>query len=146
VQAVVDFYGPVDLVAADAQLAANPACAGALRPAGEPDPAAAQLLGAPPAAVPELAALANPITHIDADADIPPFLIAHGDADCVVPYQGSVALHEAIVAAAGPDRSTLAIVAGSGHFTEFDAASQIPAVLEFLAATIGPPASAPPSA
>ena len=138
VNAVVDFYGPVDLVAADTMLAANPACAETLRSANEPDPASSQLLGAPPDEVPELAATANPITYLQAGRIVPPFLIEHGDVDCVVPYQGSVALHEAIEAFAGPGRSQLVIVAGSGHYTEFDAASQVPTVLTFLADTIGP--------
>ncbi|MGD9704673.1 MAG: alpha/beta hydrolase fold domain-containing protein [Acidimicrobiia bacterium] len=140
VSAVVDWYGPVDLIAADAQLAANPACAGALRPADEPDPASTQLLGAPPADVPELAAAANPITYLIPDRVVPPFLIEHGDVDCVVPYQGSVALHEEIEALFGPGRSQLVIVPGSGHYTAFDAAGQVATVLAFLAATIGAPA------
>ena len=137
VNAVVDFYGPVDLVAADVMLAANPACAETLRSANEPDPASSQLLGAPPDEVPELAATANPITYLQPGRIVPPFLIEHGDVDCVVPYQGSVALHEAIEAFAGPGRSQLVIVPGSGHYTEFDAASQVPTVLAFLADTIG---------
>jgi hypothetical protein len=48
-------------------------------------------------------------------------------------------LHDAIEALAGPGRSQLVIVPGSGHYTEFDAAGQIPTVLGFLASTIGPP-------
>jgi pimeloyl-ACP methyl ester carboxylesterase len=135
----VDWYGPVDLVAADAQLAENPNCTGSLREPGEPDPASSQLLGAPPDQVPALAAAANPITYLTPGREVPPFLIEHGDLDCVVPYQGSVALHEAIEAFAGPGRSQLVIVPGSGHYTAFDAASQIPTVLTFLASTIGEP-------
>ncbi len=46
VQAVVDFYGPVDFLTSESQLRAIPACAGQLRPTGEPDPAITQLLGA----------------------------------------------------------------------------------------------------
>jgi acetyl esterase/lipase len=141
VQAVVDWYGPVDLVTADAQLAENPNCAGSLREPGEPDPASSQLLGAPPDQVPALAATANPITYLTPGREVPPFLIEHGDFDCVVPYQGSVALHEAIEDFAGPGRSQLVIVPGSGHYTAFDAAGQIPTVLEFLASTIGPPST-----
>jgi len=139
VSAVIDWYGPVDLVTADAQLAANPACAGVLRAPDEPDPASSQLLGAPPAEVPELAATANPITYLVPGRVVPRFLIEHGDVDCVVPYQGSVALHDAIEAVAGPGRSQLVIVPGSGHYTAFDATSQIPTVLSFLAETIGAP-------
>jgi len=137
VQAVVDFYGPVDLVAADAQLRENPACAASARPPEQPDPASSDLLGGPPAEMAELAATANPITYVSSAREIAPFFIAHGDADCVVPYQGSVALHEAIEAAVGPGRSQLTIVPGSGHYDQFDYASQVPAALAFLDATIG---------
>ena len=133
---VVDFDA-ADGTLREGQLAGNPACEGLLRRAGEPDPAATQLLGAPPAEAPQLAAAANPITYIDGEHVLPPFLIEHGDRDCVVPNEGSVALHDALVAVAGPDVSRLVIVPGSGHFTEFDAAGQIGTVLEFLAGTIG---------
>ena len=137
VQAVIDWYGPVDLAVSEAQLAANPACAGQLRAPGEPDPAATQLLGAPVDQAPELARAANPITYITPGRVLPPFLIAHGDHDCVVPYQGSVALHEALQAVGGPAASRLFIVAGSGHYNEFDAAGQLGNVMTFLAETIG---------
>jgi acetyl esterase/lipase len=130
VQAVVDFYGPADLTTSDAQRALNPACP------SEPDPNIALLLGASPAAAPDLAAAASPVTYLHPDQDLPPFFIAHGDADCVVPYQQSVQLHEAIEAAA-PGRSQLNVVPGSGHYLEFDFDSQNEALAVFLTATIG---------
>jgi acetyl esterase/lipase len=130
VQAVVDFYGPANLTTSDAQRALNPACP------SEPDPNIALLLGAPPAAAPELAMAASPVSYLDPGHDVPPFFIAHGDADCVVPYQQSTELHEAIEAAA-PGRSQLTIVPGSGHYLDFDFDSQSEALLAFLTATIG---------
>jgi acetyl esterase/lipase len=130
VQAVVDFYGPADLNTADAQRALDPACA------SEPDPNIALLLGAAPADAPDLAAAASPVTYLHPGQDVPPFFIAHGDADCVVPHQQSVELHEAIEAVA-PGRSQLAIVPGSGHYLDFDFQSQNEALAAFLAATIG---------
>ena len=135
VQAVVDFYGPVDLLATPAQLDANATCTEGGRVPGELDPAIEGLLGAPATDVPELASAANPITYVS--AQVPPFLIMHGDADCVVPYQASVALDEAIARVAGPDRSTLVIVPGSGHYLDFDFESQLSTLLDFLAATVG---------
>lgn len=109
VQAVVDFYGPADLATADTHRTLNPSCP------SEPDPNIASLLGAPPAAAGDLAAAASPVSYLHPFQTLPPFFIAHGDADCIVPYQQSVELHEAIEAVA-PGRSTLAIVPGSGHY------------------------------
>ena len=54
---------------------------------------------------------ASPITHVSADD--PPFLIVHGTADVVVPYQQSTTFHEALQKA-GVD-STLITVEGAGH-------------------------------
>jgi acetyl esterase/lipase len=130
VQAVVDFYGPANLTTADAQRTLNPGCP------TEPDPNIALLLGAPPAASPELATAASPVSYLHRSQRLPPFFIAHGDADCVVPYQQSVELHDAIEAVA-PGRSQLAIVPGSGHYLDFDFSSQNEALLEFLTDTIG---------
>jgi acetyl esterase/lipase len=130
VQAVVDFYGPADLTLSDSQRALNRGCP------NEPDPNIALLLGAPPAASPELATAASPVAYLHRGQSLPPFFIAHGDADCVVPYQQSVGLHDAIEAVA-PGRSQLAIVPGSGHYFDFDFESQNEAVLSFLTRTIG---------
>lgn len=132
VEAVVDFYGPADLTTSDAQRALNPPCP------SEPDPNIALLLGASPAAAPDLAAAASPVTYVQPGQHLPPFFIAHGDADCVVPYQQSVQLHDAIEAVA-PGRSQLSIVPGSGHYLDFDFDSQNEALLAFLTATVGTP-------
>ena len=133
VQAVVDFYGPADLTTSDAQRALNPPCP------SEPDPAIAALLGASPTEAPELAAAASPTSYLRAGQDLPPFLIAHGDADCVVPYQQSVELHDAIEAVA-PGRSQLTIVPGSGHYLDFDFTAVQEGFTAFLEDTIGPAA------
>jgi acetyl esterase/lipase len=95
VRGVVDWYGPADLTALDEQVGA----AGALT--DDPlDSREARLLGAPVAQVPELARAASPVSHVRADA--PPFLIAHGTADRMVPFAQSEALAAAL-AAAGAD-------------------------------------------
>jgi dipeptidyl aminopeptidase/acylaminoacyl peptidase len=54
---------------------------------------------------------ANPITYITPNA--PPFLIAHGDLDRLVPHHQSILLEEALKKAGVPVR--LYTVKGGGH-------------------------------
>lgn len=48
---------------------------------------------------PDLAAWASPIQYIDPKKEIRPMLIAHGDKDRLVPFQHSIQLYNALVAA-----------------------------------------------
>ena len=96
------------------------------------------LLGASAAAVPELAALASPIVHVDA-AD-PFVLLVHGVDDDIVPIESSQQLQAALEAARVP--STLLELPGLGH--EFPEISQMEhlrtptcTVLHFLDVVIG---------
>ena len=76
-----------------------------------PDSPASILIGGPIQENDELSALADPITYVDADD--PPFLILHGDADPLVPHCQSELLYEALQAAGVESR--LLIVPGGGH-------------------------------
>jgi acetyl esterase/lipase len=106
VRGVVDWYGPADLIALDEQVGA----AGALT--DDPlDSREARLLGAPVGQVPELARAASPLSHVRAGA--PPFLIAHGTADRMVPFQQSEALAAALAEAGADVR--LEAVDGADH-------------------------------
>ncbi|MEV7284969.1 alpha/beta hydrolase [Streptomyces sp. NPDC093252] len=100
VTAVIDWYGPTDLLTLS-------------RPT--PPPAApsreALLLGSPVDQVPELARLASPVTHVSAAA--PPFHIAHGTHDLLVPSSQSRTLATALRAAGVP--VDLHLVEGGGH-------------------------------
>jgi dipeptidyl aminopeptidase/acylaminoacyl peptidase len=69
------------------------------------------LIGGPIQQNREKVARANPITYVSA-AD-PPFLIAHGDADRLVPHHQSVLLEAALKAAGVP--VTFHTVRGGGH-------------------------------
>lgn len=105
VRAVAAGYPPVDLAAVVADtLAARPDA----DPRSFPE---CRLLGGLPAELPELAALANPLTRVTAAA--PAFQLAHGTADPLVSHRQSVALHEALVAA-GAD-SELYLIEGAKH-------------------------------
>jgi acetyl esterase/lipase len=95
VQAVVDFYGPVDLrlpLTGDANELVHDAF-------GTDDPQAPILV------------LGSPVTWVSADD--PPFLILHGDSDSLVPLRQSQELFERLVAAGVP--AELVVVTNGGH-------------------------------
>ncbi|QGN57444.1 alpha/beta hydrolase [Nostocoides sp. HKS02] len=106
VAAVAAWYPVTDLEAMPDDLAAV---------GGEVDRGAgsreALLLGAPAAAVPELARAASPVHHAAAGA--PPFLLVHGDADVAVPLHQSERLLAALEAVGA--QAELAVVPGQGH-------------------------------
>ncbi|MEU8617304.1 alpha/beta hydrolase [Streptomyces sp. NPDC048623] len=114
VQAAVDWYGVSDIASA----------AAALPPqlASLTDPYAA-LLGAAPADRPDLAGAASPVTYAAQPA--PPFLLFHGTADSLVPYQQSELLAERLRAQGGVVE--LVPVDGADHI--FLGAPDIPALV-----------------
>ncbi|MGY0020313.1 alpha/beta hydrolase fold domain-containing protein [Streptomyces sp. YJ-C3] len=96
----VVWYGPADLTTA--------------RPPFDPAAPAtmeALLLGAAPAAVPELAVAASPVRQAHADA--PPFLVLHGEDDVMVPVSHGQDLAAALRAAGAPVE--LRTVPGANH-------------------------------
>ena len=98
VKAVVEHFGPTDLTMGDP---------GHLT-AGSPE---GKLIGGAILENKDKVALANPIAFIKPDS--PPFRIAHGDRDAVVPLRESQALHDAL-RSAGVE-STFEIRPGEGH-------------------------------
>jgi acetyl esterase/lipase len=99
---VVAWYAPSDFTALAADTGADPMAA---------DSREAQLLGAPVAAVPELAADASAVHRAHPGA--PPFLLLHGRADRPVPYRQSERLRDALDRAGVP--VTLETYDGAGH-------------------------------
>lgn len=95
---VIAWYAPTDLSAA----AAGPA---------RRDTPEARLLGSEPAAVPGIARQASPVSHVTPAA--PPFLLLHGAADRLVPWQQSQRLHQALAAAGCT--AELTVYDGAGH-------------------------------
>jgi acetyl esterase/lipase len=81
VQAVVDFYGPMDL---RAEWDAEPGARGYLAP----------FLGGPPDRVADRYAAASPIRHVTPDD--PPFFITQGTADNIIPVAQSKAMVKAL--------------------------------------------------
>jgi acetyl esterase/lipase len=103
VQAIIDFYGPADLLTILSQSTPHGISVRA--------PGLELLLGKPVEQVPEIAKLASPVYHIDS-AD-PPLLIVHGDQDIQVPVNQSLELMAAYKKQSL--RVQLEIIPGAGH-------------------------------
>ena len=74
---------------------------------------------------------ANPIAYVQADA--PPFLIQHGRADNLVPYQQSAELAQTLAERAGADKVQFDIIEGAGHVDPlFDTEANLKRVFGFL--------------
>lgn len=84
-QAVVDWFGPINFASMDAQFKESGKGAPNHGEATSPE---GKLLGAALAEVPELVMKANPETYISPDD--PPFFIQHGMEDNMVPVQQSI--------------------------------------------------------
>jgi acetyl esterase/lipase len=99
VQAVVDWYGPSDFLQMDAQFIAGPPD-GDVPPVqnhDEPGSPESKWIGGPIQELPEITARANPITYItQADTPLPPFFLAAGTSDHLVPHQQTVILADAL--------------------------------------------------
>jgi acetyl esterase/lipase len=124
VKAVVDFYGPSDLLMIEEQkLPCIPLDGNA------PFMPPSLLMGCPIQQCKEKTATANPITYITPDD--PPFLIVQGMLDCLVPYKQSVILHDALEAA-GVDSRLILVPNGEHGGRAFDEPKYKEAVDQFL--------------
>lgn len=121
VQAVVDYFGPTDLML----YAESPGVEKAFFHS---------FLGKSSTADTGLYKLASPINHVTKDD--PPFLILHGTADIIVPVIHSERLQEKLKDAGVP--SELVTVSGGGHgWTGKDAMDTRNATLTFLKKSLG---------
>ncbi|MEZ4863927.1 MAG: alpha/beta hydrolase [Caldilineaceae bacterium] len=126
VQCVVDYFGPTDFLQMDAQRPPD----GMIHNA--PDSPESELVGGNIQEHPDKVARANPITYVT--ADVPPFLIVHGDADPLVPYGQSVLLVDALQKVGADVTFYTVRDGGHGGFTD-PAVPQLTA--KFLAKHIG---------
>lgn len=94
VQGVVPYYAPSDFL----QMDANRPRDGESLAHDPPGSAESLYIGTLEGiqAVPEKVARANPVTYLTAGKKVPPFFIAHGVEDRVVPYHQSILLDEAL--------------------------------------------------
>lgn len=110
VQAVVDFFGPINFLAMDEQFKASGKGQANHSEAGSPE---SLVLGAALATVPEKVKQASPATYIGPNT--PPFFIAHGDQDQLVPTQQSIDFAKQLQEQLGKQRVELEIIPGAKH-------------------------------
>ena len=122
VQAVVDLFGPTDLLRIFDDVANKERAAG-------PNGMVGRFLGGAVFERESVAREASPTTHITKDD--PPFLILHGDRDRVVPVSQSRLFHAALEKAGVS--STLKVLPGSGHGGRaFTSAAMLGEIAAFL--------------
>ncbi|MCL2059995.1 MAG: alpha/beta hydrolase [Oscillospiraceae bacterium] len=116
VNAIVNYYGPVDVAKmCDQPSTMNHSAA---------DSPEAYLIGRLPVREhPDRVKAANPATYVSADRECPPVLTMHGDMDRLVPFEQSVIIHEALVAAGKHSEyyKLLGADHGTGEFWSEDA-------------------------
>jgi acetyl esterase/lipase len=100
VQAVVEWYGPIDLAHRESQFRTGESDCRVPQLA-EADGYTTGYLGAEVDRVPQEAATANPITYLRTVGYLPPFSIAQGSADCLVPLSQAQQLADALRAVSG---------------------------------------------
>ncbi len=127
VQAVVDFYGPIDFLQMDTQFTGTDCPVNHNRA----NSAESQYVGGPIQQNRALVNQANPITYISSDD--PPFFIQHGTKDCTVPLQQSQLLYDALVPAIGAENVSLTYLDGAVHGdAQFVSPPNLKVVMDFL--------------
>lgn len=128
VQAVVDWFGPTDVLKMDS-MANVQGCTGSNHnSANSPESA---LIGFAITARPDLAAKVNPIMYITNDD--PPLFIAHGLSDCTVPYGQSQLLYDKLLPVIGATKLKLRLYPATGHGAgAFDNVVNIKDAVDFL--------------
>lgn len=127
VQAVVDWFGPIDFLKMQEQFART-SCSSTTNDASSPE---SKLVGAAIQTVPEKVALTNPMNYITADDA--PFLIQNGTADCNIPPVQNKNLADALSAVIGADKVTYISLEGAGHGgSQFETEENLKLVIGFL--------------
>lgn len=134
VQAVVNWFGPLDFLKMDEQFAASGITPVFGETSSETSPES-QYIGQLITIDPELTQKANPGAYISEISleKAPYFLIQHGTADGNVPTQQSIDFAEALISVLGEERVTLELLENAGHGTqEFTEVSNLDRVFSFL--------------
>jgi acetyl esterase/lipase len=113
VQAVVDWFGPIDFLKMDEQLNAAGFASGPDQAHNAERSPESLLMGGRITLIPGRVKTANPETYINSAT--PPFLIQHGTHDDVVPCLQSVRFAEKLTAIPGSQRVTVDLLEGARH-------------------------------
>ena len=128
VQAVVDWFGPIDFLTMDEQFAASGIRGQKHNTPRSPE---SELFGKPIMDVPELVRQASPATYISPDD--PPFYIQHGTVDPLIPVEQSARFAEALRKELGEESVVYEPLEGTGHGgPQFLAPVNVDKVLDFL--------------
>lgn len=127
VQAVVDWFGPIDFLKMDEQFAGT-SCPATHNAADSPE---SMLVGAPIQDVPDLVQTTNPMNYITPDDA--PFFIENGTADCNIPPVQNKDLADALSAVIGADQVSYVSLEGAGHGgAQFNTDENLQLVIAFL--------------
>jgi dipeptidyl aminopeptidase/acylaminoacyl peptidase len=127
VQAVVDWFGPIDFLKMDTQFTGT-SCPVNHDAADSPE---SQLVGGPIQENVQAVQLVNAMTYITNDD--PAFFIQHGTADCNVPPQQSQNFYNALSSAIGADKVTFILLDGAGHGgSQFTTEENLNLVIDFF--------------
>ncbi|MDZ7316081.1 MAG: alpha/beta hydrolase [candidate division KSB1 bacterium] len=128
VQAVVDWFGPINFLTMDEQFRKS----GKGRPNhGEADSPASLFMGRRITEIPEKVAASNPESYLSVDD--PPILIMHGTDDPVVPVEQSIEFAEKLGRIIGSEKCRLILLSGAGHGgPQFSSPETLNQVFEFI--------------
>ena len=128
VQAVVDWFGPINFLTMDAQFAASGIAGETHNTPMSPE---SKLMGQLITEIPDKVQAASPATYITSDD--PAFFIQHGTADTKIPTQQSVDFAAALQAAIGSGNVTFEALPGAEHGDPmFSTATNTAKVFDFL--------------
>ena len=134
VQAVVSWYGPSDFATMDEQAKAVTACGAASQVHGVASSPESLWLGEAVATSSKTAST-DIASYLATATSIPPWYLAHGDADCNVPGGQSLELDQAL-AAAGV-QATYVVLPGARHADPAFDRTQTQPTIEFLKTALG---------
>ena len=128
VQAVVDWFGPIEFIEMDKQFLISKKGEPAHSAADSPE---SKLVGKQITTVPELVKNASPATYITPND--PPFLIEHGTLDPLVPTEQSIYFAAALEKSLGKNKVILKLLEGAGHGgPQFETPENLKLVFAFL--------------
>jgi acetyl esterase/lipase len=134
VQAVVDWFGPLEFLKMDEQFAAAGVTPVMGKTSSESSPET-QYLGQPMTMDPQLTKSAGPAYYVSAmhAESAPSFFIEHGTLDRLIPVQQSIDFAEGLRDAIGKSKVQLVLLEGAGHGTsEFFEQENVDRVMAFL--------------